>query len=62
MVTDEHVPTIRLYPCVCINIIQTNVVLISDVNECEMIPELCLNGTCQNTYGGFQCQGRIKGA
>ncbi|XP_072046585.1 uncharacterized protein [Amphiura filiformis] len=27
-----------------------------DVNECELVPDLCQNGTCQNTEGGFLCQ------
>ncbi len=26
-----------------------------DVNECALLPGLCANGRCSNTFGGFMC-------
>lgn len=28
---------------------------VSEINECEVIPNLCLNGNCINTEGSFTC-------
>lgn len=30
-------------------------VIMGDLNECEELPSLCKGGTCQNTFGSFQC-------
>lgn len=32
-------------PCLCL----------SDVNECDLNPNICLSGTCENTKGSFIC-------
>ena len=30
-------------------------IVMGDLNECEELPSLCKGGTCQNTFGSFQC-------
>lgn len=30
--------------------------LVSDINECRIMPFLCRNGRCRNTIGGFVCE------
>lgn len=27
----------------------------SDINECDMFPNLCVNGRCENVFGMFRC-------
>lgn len=29
--------------------------IMEDLNECIEYPNLCKGGTCQNTFGSFQC-------
>lgn len=32
------------------------VIVIADINECRMFPDLCLNGLCQNKLkSGYRC-------
>ena len=33
-------------------------ILLLDINECELTPGLCGNGTCVNIGGGFRCNCR----
>ncbi len=28
----------------------------TDINECKETPEVCMNGACTNTKGGFECK------
>lgn len=27
----------------------------ADINECDMFPNLCVNGQCENVFGMFRC-------
>ena len=27
-----------------------------DINECDMVKDLCVNGTCVNTDGSYKCE------
>ncbi len=29
--------------------------MFSDINECEMFRNLCVNGRCENVFGMFRC-------
>ena len=31
------------------------ILLMLDVNECDLQPNLCRNGTCENRIGSYQC-------
>ncbi len=35
-------------------------VLFSDVDECDLMPNICNGGTCHNSEGGFRCEGESQ--
>uniref|UniRef100_A0A8C1IP79 Fibrillin 1 n=1 Tax=Cyprinus carpio TaxID=7962 RepID=A0A8C1IP79_CYPCA len=49
-------PTWLIGHVLCTYILLLNVcVCVSDVNECELNPNICLSGKCENTKGSFIC-------
>ncbi|KAL4228223.1 Fibrillin-1 [Mactra antiquata] len=33
----------------------TNTLLPEDIDECQLFPDICVNGQCKNTFGSFVC-------
>lgn len=37
------------------NILLTDYIIIADINECALDPDICSNGICENLRGSYRC-------